>query len=146
MLGLTTTRRLRTELAAAHAEIDRQRRRADTAEDDAATALYTRRQLLRQLAEADAANRRLYQRTLDLGQRISQLAESDPEHAAALERRVARLLKVGRRILAAYALEERRANQLQARLDDALGLNTAAVLAGRRWQQTRADDGRRVAS
>ncbi|GGR70816.1 MULTISPECIES: hypothetical protein [Streptomyces] len=135
MFGLTTTRRLRIELAAAEAEIARQRRRADLAEDDAATAVYTRRQLLRQLAEADAANRRLYTRDRHITDR-----------AAALERRVARLLKVGARLLAARDAEQQRADHLQQRLDDALGLNTAAVIAGRHWQSHREDGGRRVAS
>jgi hypothetical protein len=56
MLGLTTTRRLRTELAAAKAETDRQRERAETAEKNAATAVFNRRQALRQLAEAASAS------------------------------------------------------------------------------------------
>ncbi|WP_318202915.1 hypothetical protein [Streptomyces sp. SCL15-4] len=143
MLGLTTTRRLRTELAAAHAEIARQRRRADTAEEDAATAVYNRRQALRQVAEADAANCRLHARNKELTER---LAESGPEHTAALERRVARLLKVGARLLAARDAEQHRADHLQQRLDDAMGLNTEAVGAGRNWQRHRQDGGRRVAS
>ncbi|MFH9403310.1 hypothetical protein ACH4JS_26695 [Streptomyces sp. NPDC017638] len=135
MLGLTTTRRLRTELAAARAEIDRQQRRADAAEEDATTAVYNRQQLLRQLAGADAANRRLYARNRDLTAR-----------AAVLERRVARLLKVGARLIAARDTERQRADHLQQRLDDAMGLNTAAVIAGRNWQRHREDGGRRVAS
>jgi hypothetical protein len=34
---------------------------------------------------------------------------------------------------------EHPADQLQSRLDDALGLNSSAVLDGRHWQQTRHD-------
>jgi hypothetical protein len=146
MFGLVTRRRYQRDIDAARAEIDRQRRRADQAQNNAATAIFNRGQMLRQLAEADAANRRLHERNLELGRRVSQLAESDPEHAAALERRVARLVKVGARLLAAYVAEKRRADQLQARLDDALGLNTTAVIEGSRWQQRREDRDRRVAS
>ncbi|MFD0358407.1 hypothetical protein ACFVHW_32445 [Streptomyces sp. NPDC127110] len=40
---------------------------------------------------------------------------------------------------AALAKEQRRSAQLQARLDDALGLNSEDVLAGARWQQRRHD-------
>lgn len=40
---------------------------------------------------------------------------------------------------AARAAETRRADRLQARLDDALGLTTAAVEAGAEWQQRRHD-------
>lgn len=35
------------------------------------------------------------------------------------------------------AAEKKRADQLQARLDDALGLNTTAVMAGSAWQERR---------
>jgi hypothetical protein len=146
MFGLVTRRRYQRDIDAARAEIDRQRRRADIAQDDAATARYNRGQALRQLAAADAANRRLHERNVELGRRNARLAEADPEYAAQLEQRVARLLTVGRRILAAYHAERRRADRLQARLDDALGLNTTAVIEGSRWQQRREDRGRRVAS
>jgi hypothetical protein len=67
-----------------------------------------------QLAEADAANRRLHDRNLDLGRRNSKLTEADPEYTAALEQRVNRLRTVGRRIAAAYAAEKQRADQLEA--------------------------------
>ncbi|WP_171108654.1 MULTISPECIES: hypothetical protein [unclassified Streptomyces] len=146
MFGLTTTRRLRAELAAARAETDRQRRRAETAEGNLATAVYNRKQVLKQNAEMDATNRRLNGRLLELGRRNARLIESDPEYAAQLEQRVARLQKVGARILAAWHAERRRANHLQARLDDALGLNTPGVLDGRNWQANRQDGGRKQVS
>lgn len=72
----------------------------------------------RQYAEADAANLRLEGRLLELGRRLARLAESDPEYAAALERRVARLRTVGKRALAAYARERQRADRLASHLDD----------------------------
>lgn len=118
MFGITTTRRMRAELAAVKAETGRQRHRAETAEEHAATAVFNRKQVLRQLADADADNRRLAGRNLELGRRISQLAEADPEYAAALERRVARLRKVGARILTAYKTERQRADRLSSYLDD----------------------------
>jgi hypothetical protein len=40
---------------------------------------------------------------------------------------------------AALARQQRRADQLQARLDEALGLNSDQVMAGARWQQRRPD-------
>ncbi|KOG21767.1 hypothetical protein [Streptomyces viridochromogenes] len=143
MFGLTTTRRLRREVAEAKAdataETDRQRERADNAEQAQATAEYNRGQVLNQLNTADAANRRLHDRNLELGRRISALTESDPEYAARLERRVARLRLAGKRIFAAYGAQKKRADRLQQRLDDACGLNAPAVLAGSGWQSTRHD-------
>lgn len=118
MFGITTTRRLRAEVAAFKAETDRQRRRAEAAVSRAITAEFNRGQMLQQLADADADNRRLAGRDLELGRRISQLAEADPEYAASLERRVARLRAVGARILAAYTVEKQRADRLSSYLDD----------------------------
>lgn len=129
---------------ALQAENNRLRQRAETAEQRAATAEFNRGQIIRQNAEQDAANRRLEGRVLELGRRLSRLAESDPEYAARLERRVARLRQVAARLLAGLATETRRADLLQARLDDACGLNSSAVLDGERWQQTRHDGGRKA--
>ncbi|MET7458080.1 hypothetical protein ACWEPZ_37790 [Streptomyces sp. NPDC004288] len=139
MFGLTTTRRLRTELAAAYAETSRQRRRAETAEEDRDVAIFNRRQVLGTNASLDADNRRLTGRNLELGRRISLLTESDPEHAGRLDVRVTRLLKVAARILRAYEEEKARADRLQRRLDDSMGLNTSRVRDGRHWQHTRDD-------
>jgi len=47
--------------------------------------------------------------------------------------------KAAARILAAYAVEKRRADGLQTRLDGALGLYSAAVEDGRNWQARRTD-------
>lgn len=119
MFGIVTRRRYEADLAAAKAEASRQRRRAETAEGHAATAVYNRKQVLKQNAEQDAANRRLEGRVLELGRRLAAYAEADPEYAASLERRVARLQRVGKRLLAAYALEKHRADKRQALDDDA---------------------------
>jgi chromosome segregation ATPase len=156
-MWFVTRRRYEDELAAAKHEIRRQRERAEAAEERAETAEFNREQILQQLASTEdkrrrlarwladekTANRRLHDRNLELGRRVSVLAESDLEYAAHLERRVARLKKVGKRIVAAWAREQRRANHLQERLDGALGLNTPAVRAGRHWQATRTDGGRK---
>ncbi|WP_075737487.1 hypothetical protein [Streptomyces acidiscabies] len=95
----------------------------------------------RRFTTADAAVRRLAGRNLELGRRLATLAESDPEHLAQLDRRVRRLRTVGTRILAAYFRERRRADHLQGRLDDALGLNRQDVRDGSLWQYSRRDKG-----
>lgn len=123
----------------ARAEAERQRRRADTAERHKVMAVFNRTQVLKQNADADAANRRLHARNLELGRRLSALTESDPEYAAGLERRLQRALKACRRYRAGLAEQTRRGDHLQARLDDALGLNDPHVKDGRYWQQTRSD-------
>lgn len=127
MFGLTTTRRLRAELAAARAETDRQRARAETAEGRVETAEFNRAQILRQLGEADAANRRLAGRVEELGRRNSTLAESDPDHLASLEQQLASV----RRELAA---EKKRVERLQRRYDDAVGLTSSGIKDSSPWQ------------
>ncbi|MFK0062663.1 hypothetical protein ACIQTN_25980 [Streptomyces werraensis] len=134
MFGLTTTRRLRAVQTVARSEQERLRLRAERAESRAKTAEYNREQLLRQLAEADAANRRLHERNLELGRRVSALAESDLEYAAQLERRKTSLEKAGHRVLAAWAREQKRADHLQQRLDDAVGLTAMGIRDSSRWQ------------
>jgi formate dehydrogenase maturation protein FdhE len=134
MFGITTARRLRAELAAEKAETARQRKRAEVAEGRALTAEFNRGQALRQNADLDAANRRLMGRNIELGRRLAALAEADPEYAAALEQRIERLKKVGTRVLNAWNSELLRANHLQARLDDAVGLGSARPLDSSNWQ------------
>jgi chromosome segregation ATPase len=134
MLGLTTTRRLRAELAAAKAETDRQRERAETAEKNAATAVFNRRQALRQLAEADATNRRLNGRVLELGRRLTELGESDPEYTAALEARLDRALTACARWMTASWGEARRNKRLQQRYYDAVGLSAGRIADSSSWQ------------
>lgn len=134
MFGLTTTRRLAREVAAQKAETDRQRRRAETAENHAATAVFNRKQVIRQLAEADATNRRLHGRIEELGRRNSLLTEADPDYAAQLERSVARLRTAGKRVIAAWWAESKRADRLQQRLDDAVGLGPRGIKDSGAWQ------------
>lgn len=107
----------RSAYDALRAENTRLRHQAETAKQKATTAEFNRGQALRQHAELDAANRRLEGRLLELGKRMSQHAEADPEYAARLESRVARLRAVGARILAAYTTEKRRADRYASHLD-----------------------------
>lgn len=144
MFGLTTFRRSNDRITALLAENNRLRGERDTARSERDTAIFNRRQIVAQFADADATNRRLMGRNLELGRRLGALGESDPEYAASLERRVARLLLVGARLLAAYAVQKRRADRLQRRLDDACGLDHPAVDAGQHWQSTRSDKPRRA--
>jgi hypothetical protein len=81
--------------------------------------------------------KRLYDRNLELGRRISRLTEADPEYAARLEQRIERLQRVGARLLAAASEERRRADRVQKRLDQALGLDHALIAAGAKWQDRR---------
>jgi predicted ArsR family transcriptional regulator len=118
---------------AVYADRERLRGERNQFRDDRDSALAAARTAARQLVEADAANRRLHDRNLELGRRVTALAESDMDYAAQLERRVARLKRVGKRIVAAWWRERRRAERLQERLDDAVGLSTTIVDSGR-WQ------------
>lgn len=137
MFGLMTRRRHDAELAAAKAAADRLRDQRDQARTESGTFRTSAQIAARQFAATDATdatNRRLAGRNLELGRRISQLTEADPEYAAALETRVARLRVVGARVLAAYGRERRRADGLQERLDDAVGLHHGHVEDSGRWQ------------
>lgn len=103
-------------------------------EQDRNTARAAMRTAARQFADADATNRRLMGRNLELGRRLSQLTESDPAYAARLELRVARLKRVVVRIWAAGHAEYLRADRLQKRLDDAVGLGSDGIADSRVWQ------------
>lgn len=139
MFGLVSRRWHNAELAAARAVSDRLRAHRDEALAERDTATYNREQTLRQFADADATNRRLLGRNLELGRRLSAYAEADPEYAAQLERRVDRLQKVIARLYAGRSAEQARADHLQQRLDEALGLDTPAIALGVGWQERRED-------
>lgn len=129
MFGFVSRRRYEE----ARATADRLRDERDKARDERDIAVRNRRQALGQLLDADAANRRLHGRVLELGRRLAAAAEADPEHLAALEKQVRVSRKAARRVLAAYFAEVRRADRLQERLDDATSLNDPKVLAGPCW-------------
>jgi hypothetical protein len=67
---------------------------------------------------------------------VSNRLTDDLAHAA---HRGVMTRKAAARILAAYAAEKKRADRLQQRLDDALGLNNYRVQDGRMWQHTSTD-------
>lgn len=130
-------RRYDDDLAAARAEASRLREQRDTARNDEETARFNRERILRQLAAADAANRRLSGRNLELGARLAQYAEADPEYAASLEARLKRALRAAVRYRSDLREEKRRADTAQNSLDVFLGLDHPAVAAGASWQDRR---------
>lgn len=99
------------EVAALNADRDRLRTRAETAEGHAATAVYNRKQTLRQNAELDAANHRLTGRIDELTRRLE--ARPQFENSAALNARI---------------------RHLERQLDDAVGLSPGRIEDSRRWQ------------
>jgi hypothetical protein len=99
MFGLVTRRRHEAELAAMREEREQQRARADEANEIATAEVAVRRTLNRQLAEADAVNRRLAGRNAELTRRLEE--NTDAEYTARLETRVERLAKGASRYLAA---------------------------------------------
>jgi hypothetical protein len=119
-------RRAEAELDAVKADRERIRSERTQFAEDRDVAIRNREQILLQLMEADATNRRLNGRVLELGRRITALSEADPEHLAAMERE----LSAAR---AEAAAEKRRADRLQERLNDAVGLNDPKILAGPYW-------------
>lgn len=138
-----TTRRerqLEAELDAVKADRERIRGERNQFKQDRDTARYNRDQALRQLAEARTANRRVHERNLELGKRLSALSESDPEYAAQLEGQVAELQKR----LADTAQDgewrgrarraEKRVKHLEKELDNALGMPPGGILASAPWQ------------
>lgn len=130
-------RRYDNDLAAALAEAGRLRKQRDTAVRDEETARFNRERILHQLADADAANRRLSGRNLELGARLAQYAEADPEYAASLEARLKRALRAAVRYRSDLREEKRRADTAQNSLDVFLGLDSPAVAAGATWQERR---------
>lgn len=119
------------------AQNERLRDERDDAYKARDTAVFNRTQVLRQLAEADAANRRLAGRNLELAVRLSAYAESDPEYLASLEKRLARALRAVVRYRTGLDDAQRRADGAQKTLDVFLGLDHPAVAAGVTWQDRR---------
>lgn len=134
MFGLITRRRHGEELNAAKAEIQRQRRRAETAEDNLATALYNRDQVLKQNRDLDAATQRLHGRVEELKQRLDTRPASENADVARLEKRIARLRRIVSRLLEESRRDRRRADHLQKRLDDAVGLSPGRIAKSDQWQ------------
>ena len=126
---LILRRRHERELAFADADRERLRSERNQFAKDRNAFKAAAETAARQFAEADTANRRLADRNLELGRRISTLTEADPEYTAGLERRVNRLRAAGHRVLAAYGTEKERADLLQATA------NADALKAIQEWEQ-----------
>jgi hypothetical protein len=136
---IVSRRRYDFELNMARLLLEEARTQRDNARDERSAFKTAAQTAGRQFADADATNRRLMGRNLELGRRLSRLGEADPEYAGRLEARITRLLKVIARLYAGGHAQKLRADRLQARLDDACGLNSPAVAAGEMWQQRRDD-------
>lgn len=76
----------------------------------------------RQFADADAATKRLHGRVEELKRLLAQRPAASTDDTARLENRIKRLRKIVSRLLDERTAETRRADRLQARLDDACGL------------------------
>lgn len=121
MFGLITRRRHNAEMAAVRSYNDALRERCETAEENERAERVARSTITRQHAELDSANRRLAGRNKTLGERISALTESDPGYLADMEQQLADVREE-------LAAERRRADRLQARLDDAVGLSASGPI------------------
>jgi chromosome segregation ATPase len=130
MFGLVTRRRLQDETAALRAQLAQVCQERDTARSERNAFRAAAKEAAGQFAAADAANQRLSGRNLELSRRLA--ADSGPSRADQLQQRVDRLRRIVSRLLAERRAEKRRADHLQRRLDDAMGLNTSAVLDGAR--------------
>lgn len=119
-MWFVSRRRYLRDLAAERAETRRVKQVKDDFWQQRDEAMAAARTAARQFAEADAANRRLQGRLLELGRRLAAAAESDPGHLAALEQEL--------------AAEKRRADRLQKRLDDAVGLGADRIADSGPWQ------------
>lgn len=144
MFGLVTAHRYREDLAAARAEVNRQRERAEKAEGIARTEVEARRIIASQNAELDAANIRLTGHVQALGKRAleAQVANGfNPVAAKKTAERIATLQKAAAagREEAAIARaearrERRRREQLQKRYDEAVGMPPGGLLDSAVWQ------------
>lgn len=142
-----TRRAHERELAAANADRTRLRGERDQFEQERDAFRTAARTASRQFAEAREAAAAHLAAAVRTAGRNNRLTRSEAQHDANLDAMAARIDRALRgcvRYRAAHAAERRRADQLQARLDDATGLNSAGVADGRHWQATRQDKTREV--
>lgn len=123
MFGLTTTRRLNAETTAIKAVADQLRKERDNA--------LAERRAFRAAATAAA------EQVID----VSIINDCLTRDLLVSRRQRVIARKAAARIAAALAEERKRADRLQQRLDQALGLDSAAVALGSTWQSRRADKG-----
>ncbi|MEU0978504.1 hypothetical protein ABZ488_04740 [Streptomyces griseus] len=123
MLG---TRRYRQRIADLTARIETLVEQRDAAEENAADYL--------------GAAKRTAERNVHLSEQLEAARRLAPlRDALTYTGRIARLAHAVARLRQALAAETRRADQLQARLDDACGITKPAVDAGAMWQHRRSD-------
>jgi hypothetical protein len=125
-MWIVTRRRYEEDLAAAKAEANRLRDERDEA--------LTERRAFHAAATTGA------EQVID----VSIVNDRLTRNLARSRRQRVIARKAAARILAAWAAEKKRADRLQQRLDDAVGLNDPAVEAGARWQERRHDGGRKA--
>lgn len=125
-IPFVTRARMDRELAAV--------REAAREEAEQAAARHTRK-----LAEAAAANQRLAGRNRELSRRLDSAHDAELGELADISALEARAARAGE-LAAALRASERRAEQLQRRLDDACGLNSAAIEKRRIVQATPAKE------
>ncbi|AQS70883.1 hypothetical protein [Streptomyces pactum] len=113
MFGLITRRRHERETTALRARLTQAIEQRDDARTERNAFRTAAQTSASQFAEADATNRRLSGRVEELSKRNAALAESDPDYLAELEKQLAAVREQ-------MAAEKKRADHLQARLDDAL--------------------------
>jgi hypothetical protein len=138
---IVSRRRYEADLAAAKAETNRQRERAEKAEETARTELAARRTITRQHAELDADNRRLTGRNSALAKQLEAAQVGGGFDQAAARRtaqRIARLQKAVARARTEAAEERDARRALQKRWDGAFGMDDdPAITAGADWQDRR---------
>jgi chromosome segregation ATPase len=135
---------LHADLAAARAEANRQRERAEKADARAETEIEARRTITRQHADLDAENTRLASRNKALGNQLAaaQAANGfDPVKARRTAERIATLQKAaaeGRDEAAKARAEAKRDRQrvkhLEKELDNACGMPPGGILNSAPWQ------------
>ena len=128
------------DLADAKAEITRQRSLREAAEERAETAVFNQQEMARNQGGLLDEHRRVVARNRALCTQLeaAQVANGfDRAGAQKTANRIKRLREAVAKARGEVATETHRADQLQSRLDDALGLNHPAVAAGDGWQARR---------
>ncbi|MEU8968076.1 hypothetical protein AB0D11_02170 [Streptomyces monashensis] len=139
MFRLITRRRYLADLAAAKAESGRQRNRADQAERTARTEVVARRRTTEMYSDLYDEHERTVRENRSLclqleDARNTVTAETKARNAAD---RIARLQKAVAQARTEAAAARAGHQAVQRQLDDALGLNSAAVELGESWQARR---------
>ena len=145
MFGLVTRRRYDAELAALRSQYEALRERCEGAESREAIERNARRTITHQFTEADEQRTALTLVNACLTDDL--VKERQVSGSLALQiHAMAQPLEPDLDAIdwpAKYEAEKKRADRLQGRLDDAVGLTDPRVEDGRNWQQNRQDGGRK---